>query len=113
MKVIQLSTNQHRLNEIISGKTNIFTREILPETNSLFCDLDEDGYVIDVDGILQPRHYDALKLNAGQSSHWFAIEKAEIELFSNRSGNLITYEENGKEYIKAQIVYYLLGEMQS
>lgn len=61
MKVIQLDTNQHRLNEIISGKTNIFTREIRPETNSLFCDLDEDGYVIDVDGILQPRHYDALK----------------------------------------------------
>lgn len=113
MEVIKLGTNQHRLNELISEKTNIFTHEIRPETNSLFCDLDEEGYVIDIDGVLQPRHYDALRLSSGQRAHYFAIGKAEIELFSNRSGKLITYRVNGEEYIKAQIVYYLIGELQS
>ena len=113
MTVIKLGTYQHRLNEILNGKTKIFTHEIRPETNSLFCDLDEEGYVIDIDGVLQPRHYDAQKLSTGQRSHYFAIGKAEIELFSDRSGKLITYEVNGEEYIKAHIVYYLLGELQS
>lgn len=113
MEVIKLKATQREMKAIKCGKTNKFAHEIRPETNALFCELDDEGYVIDANGVLLPRHYDALKLSTEQSSHWFAIEKAEIELLSNRYGKLITYEVNGEEYIKAQVVYYLLGELQS
>ena len=113
MEVISLETNQRVVNAIRSGKVNYFIREIRPETNALFCELDEEGYVKDVDGVLQPRQYKALKLSNGQDSYIFSIEKAVIELFEDRNGKLITYEVDGKEYIKAQIVYYLNGELQS
>ena len=112
MEVIRLETNQRVVNAIRSGKINYFIREIRPETNALFCELDEEGYVKDVDGVLQPRQYKALKLSNGQDSYIFSIEKAAIELFEDRNGKLITYEVDGKEYIKAQIVYYLNGELQ-
>lgn len=113
MKVIRLETNQRELNAIRSGRANCFMREIRPETNALFCDLDDEGYVKDIDGVLQPRQYNALKLSSGQETCIFSIEKAVIELFEDRYGELITYEVGGEEYIKAQIVYYLNGEMQS
>lgn len=113
MKVIQLETNQRVLNAIRCGKTNCFVREIRPETNAVFCDLDDEGYVKDIDGVLQPRQYNALKLSTEQDTCIFSIEKAVIELFEDRYGKLITYEVGGEEYIKAQIVYYLNGEMQS
>ena len=113
MEVIRLKTNQGVLNAIRSGKADCFMREIRPETNALFCELDEEGYVKDIDGVLQPRQYNALKLSTEQDSCIFSIEKAVIELFEDRYGKLITYEVGGEEYIKAQIVYYLNGEMQS
>lgn len=113
MKVIRLETNQRELNAIRCGKAKCFVREIRPETNAVFCDLDDEGYVKDIDGVLQPRQYNALKLSTEQDTCIFSIEKAVIELFEDRYGKLITYEVGGEEYIKAQIVYYLNGEMQS
>ena len=107
MELIKLNTSQRELNAIKSGKSNKFVHEIRPETNELFCELDEDGYVKNIAGVLQPRHYDAISLSTGHESCVFTIEKSEILLFEDKYGNLITYEENGEEYIKAQIVYYL------
>ena len=113
METIQLVTSLKVLNEIRRGKNNVFTHEIRPETNSLFCELDEEGYVKEIKGILQPRKYNALKLSAEEDTCWFSIEKAEIELFEDRFGNLITYKVNGEEFLKAQIIYYLDGEIQA
>lgn len=107
MEVIKLSTTQRVLNAIKSGMTNVFAHEIRPDTNALFCELDDEGYVKDVDGVLQPRHYDAIRLSTEYENCVFAIEKSEIVLFEDKYGDLITYEVNGEEYIKAQIVYYL------
>jgi hypothetical protein len=107
MEVVKLNTTQRELNAIKNGKLNSFAHEIRPETNALFCELDEDGYVRDIDGVLQPRHYDAIKLSTEHENRVFTIEKSEIVLFEDKYGDLITYEVNGEEYIKAQIVYYL------
>lgn len=106
MEVIQLNTTQRELNAIKNGKMNSFAHEIRPETNELFCELDDERYVKDIDGVLQPRHYDAIKLSTENESYVFTIEKSEIVLFEDKYGDLITYEVNGEEYIKAQIVYY-------
>ena len=45
MEVIKLNTTQRELNAIKCGKTNKFAHEIRPETNALFCELDNEGYV--------------------------------------------------------------------
>ena len=42
MEVIRLKTSQGVLNAIRSGKADCFMREIRPETNALFCELDEE-----------------------------------------------------------------------
>ena len=105
--VISLKTNQVIFNDIKSKKVNIYTQEIRPETNSLFCELDDEGYVKEIDGILQPRRYNKLNLSTDKESCIFNIKESRIELFEDENGELITYEENGVEYIKAQIVYYL------
>ena len=107
MEVIKLKATQRELNAIKCGKTNKFAHEIRPETNALFCELDNEGYVKDIDGVLQPRHYDAIRLSTEHENCVFTIEKSEIVLFEDKYGDLITYEVNGEEYIKAQIVYYL------
>ena len=107
MEVIKLNTTQRELNAIKNGKMNNFSHEIRPETNALFCELDNEGYVKDINGVLQPRHYDAIRLSTEFENCVFTIEKSEIVLFEDKYGNLITYEVNGEEYIKAQIVYYL------
>lgn len=106
-EVISLKTNQMIFNDIKSKKVNIYTQEIRPETNSLFCELDDEGYVKEIDGILQPRQYNKLSLSTDKESCIFNIKESRIELFEDENGELITYEENGVEYIKAQIVYYL------
>lgn len=105
--VISLKTNQVIFNDIKSKKVNIYTQEIRPETNSLFCELDDEGSVKEIDGILQPRRYNKLSLSTDKESCIFNIKESRIELFEDENGELITYEENGVEYIKAQIVYYL------
>lgn len=107
MEVIKLNTTQRELNAIKNGKMNNFAHEIRPETNALFCELDNEGYVKDNNGVLQPRHYDAIRLSTEFENCVFTIEKSEIVLFEDKYGDLITYEVNGEEYIKAQIVYYL------
>ena len=45
MEVIKLNTTQRELNAIKNGKMNNFAHEIRPETNALFCELDNEGYV--------------------------------------------------------------------
>ena len=107
MEVIQLNTTQRELNAIKNGKMNCFAHEIRPETIELVCEVDHEGDVKDIDGVLQPRHYDAIRLSTEYENRVFTIEKSEIVLFEDKYGDLITYEVNGEEYIKAQIVYYL------
>lgn len=110
-EIVSLTTTQRVLESIKSRKSEIFIQEIRPETESLFCKLDADGYVEEIDGVLQPRHYDALKLFSKHETCIFEIRNAEIELLVDKDNKLITYEVNGEEYIKAQIVYYLGDEI--
>lgn len=107
MEIIPLITNQRTLNAIKNGRTKKYTQDIRPETNSLFCELDNEGYVKEIDGVLQPRHYDVLRLSTEKDTCLFAIEKAEIELVKDKYGNYVTYEVDGEEYITAHIIYIL------
>ena len=107
MKILDLTTKQATLDAIKAGELKEYSREIRPNTQKKYCEMDEDGYVKDVDGGLQPRKYDAVRFKCGHESYACKIDNAYIELFENEKHELITYVENGEEYIAAQIVYKL------
>lgn len=112
MKVLTLSIKQKFFDEIIKGAKTQEFREIRPNSQSKYCDLDEDGFCKEVDGILQPRKYDAIKFLTGEykGKRPFAIvevKEANIELFVDEDGNFIEYEYQGEMYTAAQVVYNL------
>ena len=109
MEVLKLKTKQQTLDAIKAGEIQEYAREIRPNTQEKYCEMDEDGYVKDIDGVLQPRKYDAVQFACGHETYACNIDEAYIELFEDDNGELITYEENGEEYIAAQVVY-VLGE---
>ena len=107
MEIIKLTTKQNTLDALKAGQIKEYAREIRPNTQSKYCLLDEDGYVVDIDGVLQPRYYDVVQFQCGHEACAFKIEKAQIELFEDENEELITYTEGGEEYIAAQVVYFL------
>ena len=107
MEVIKLTTKQNTIDALRAGQMKEYAREIRPNTMKKYCALDDDGYVIDIDGVLQPRRYDVVQFQCGHEACAFKIDHAQIELFEDENQELITYEENGEEYIAAQIVYFL------
>lgn len=107
MEILSLRVRQDTLDAIRCGRQREYSREIRPNTQSKYCDMDENGYVKDIDGVLQPRHYDVVRFECGHESCACKIEESYIELFEDETGNLITYTEKGDEYIAAQIVYIL------
>ena len=107
MEIVKLKTKADTLAAIKAGGIKEYAREIRPNTMKKYCKTDEEGYCVDVDGVLQPRKYDVVQFLCGHESAAYRIDKAQIELFEDENGELITYEENGEEYIAAQIVYFL------
>ena len=107
MEILKLTTKPQTLEAIRNGHLTEYAREIRPNTQAKYCELDEDGYVKDIDGVLQPRHYDIVQFSAGHETYTCKIEDIWIELFEDENGELIVYEENGEEYIAAQVVYAL------
>ena len=107
MEIIRLTTKQNTLDALKEGMIREYAREIRPNTQKKYCELDEEGYVKDIDGVLQPRRYDVVQFTCGHESCAFRIEDTQIELFEDDNGELVTYTENNEEYIAAQVVYYL------
>ena len=109
MEILRLQTKQQTLDAIMAGEVREYAREIRPKTQAKYCELDEDGYVKDIDGVLQPRKYDAVQFKCGHETFSCKIEDAYIELFEDENHELVVYQEAGEEYIAAQVVY-TLGE---
>lgn len=107
MEILKLTTKQNTLDAIKSGEVREYAREIRPNTQKKYCEMDDEGYVKDIDGVLQPRHYDMVQFKAGHETCTCKIEDAWIELLEDESGELVTYIENDEEYIAAQVVYEL------
>ena len=107
MEILKMTTKQDTLDALKEGVIKEYAREIRPNTMAKYCELDEEGYCVDIEGVLQPRHYDVVQFNCWHESCAFKIDSAQIELFEDENENLITYIENNEEYIAAQVVYYL------
>lgn len=115
MKTLTLSIKQKYFNEILAGTKKIETREIRPNNQTRYCQIDEEGYVFEDENGIVPKEYDTLTLLTGaykgtRPKMVVKIEKAEIYLIEDDKGNLVTYEHQGEEYTMAQIDYHL-GEI--
>lgn len=107
MEILKLTVKPDTLQAIKAGTIKEYAREIRPNTQKKYCELDEEGYVKDIDGVLQPRKYDVVQMVNGHDSYACKITKAWIELFEDDNHELVTYTENGEEYYAAQVVYEL------
>ena len=109
MKVLTLQIKRPYLEDILSGAKTKEYREIRPKN--------ADKYVIqnpeaeDEDQWIQPVKYDAIRFFNGYASNrpevLIEITNSEIELSIDENDEYITYEEDGQEYIEAQMVYTL------
>lgn len=111
MKILTLIIKQKYFDEIISGKKVQEFREIRPNSQAKYCQLDNEGFCVEKDGVLQPREYDAIRFYVGynkdRDSALVEVKGASIELFEDENGNLIEYQHNGESYLAAQVVYDL------
>lgn len=111
MEIVKLSVRKPTIDAIRRGEVREYAREIRPNTQDKYCDIDEEGYVRDIDGILQPRKYDAVQFSCGHETFKCKVESARIELFEDENHNLVTYNEDGEDYYAAQVVYTLGKEV--
>lgn len=107
MEIIKLTVKPQTLEALKAGVLKEYAREIRPNTQAKYCEIDEEGYVKYIDGVLQLRRYDAVRFSCSHESCAFRIDAAQIELFEDDNGELVTYTEGGEEYIAAQIVCFL------
>lgn len=111
MEILKLTVRSQTFGDILGGQKE-YTREIRSETQEVYCEMDDEGYVVDIDGVLQPRKYDAIQFVCFRESYTCKVKSAHIELFKDDDDQLITYIENGEEYMAAQIVYELGGPLE-
>lgn len=111
MEILTLIIKQKFFDEILSGKKKQEFREIRPNTQKKYCQMDAEGYCVEKDGELQPKHYDAIQFfvgyNKDRDSALVEVKDAKIELFEDENHNLIEYKYQGETYLAAQVVYDL------
>lgn len=111
MEILTLIIKQKFFDEIIAGKKKQEFREIRPNTQKKYCQIDNEGYCIEKNGELQPRHYDAIRFFVGynkeRASALVEVKDTKIELFEDEYHNLIEYTYQGEIYLAAQVVYDL------
>lgn len=111
MEILTLIIKQKFFEEILAGKKRQEYREIRPNSQKKYCQLDADGYCIEVNGELQARNYDAIRFFVGykkdRASALVEVTDAKIELIEDENHNLIEYTHQGEIYLAAQVVYNL------
>ncbi|OJV18887.1 MAG: hypothetical protein BGO30_03435 [Bacteroidetes bacterium 41-46] len=121
MKVLTLSIKQQWFDEIRAGKKTIETREIKPTTASKYIEYSYNGERIkesqitdDMEGVEAiPIKYDAIKFLTGayegtRPSMIVEVTGEEVYILTDEeTGEDLVYENNGVEYVAAEIVYSL------
>ena len=111
MKILTLIIKQKYFDEILAGTKTQEFREIRPSSQSKYCELDEEGFCKEVDGVFIPRKYDAIRFyvgyNKNRASALVEVKDANIELFVDENDEFILQVQDCIEYYKSQIVYDL------
>ena len=103
MKILTLIIKQKYFDEIVAGTKKNEYREIRPNNTK--------KYVIEDGEIVEPVKYDAIRFYVGYSKDrataLIEVKNALIEILEDEQGKDVVYEENGQEYIMAQMNYEL------
>lgn len=114
MKILTLIIKKEFYDQIISGEKKNEYREITPNTEKRYCELDEEGFCKEIDGRFVPRHYDAIRFyvgyNKGRATALVKVIGTDIVLIEDENHEIITYDYNGQTFLAAQVVYDL-GEI--
>jgi hypothetical protein len=109
MNILTLSIKQKFFDQIKSGEKKHEHREIRPNNSAKYCEFKTGGELVGA------RKYDRIKFVTGQykgtrPSMEVEVKSAEVVFLTDENDELITYSENGIEYIAAE-VDYTLGEI--
>lgn len=112
MKILNLIIKQKYFDAIMSGRKVQEFREIRPQTEKKYIELDKEGYAIeDENGNCVPLKYDAIRFYVGynkdRDSALVEVLGAHTEVFVDENNEPIKYEYKGEEYWAEQIVYDL------
>lgn len=113
MKTLKLIIKQKYFDAIMDGSKTEEFREIRPNTMRKYCEVDEEGYCVfdEEKGVFVPKTYDNILFLVGykndRKSALVEVKSARVELFVDDNDEFIVYEEDGKEYMAAQVVYTL------
>ncbi len=115
MKNLTLSIKQVFFDQILSGEKKSEFRDIWPNNIKRYCQFDSNGNIINDDGTIHPVKYDTITFYTGayrgkRPKMVVKVKDANVFLFEDEKGELITYEFEGVEYFVAQIEYHL-GEI--
>jgi len=115
MKNLTLSIKEVYFRQILYGEKKSEYREIRPNNVARYCQLDQEGIVIDIDGVIQTVKYDTITFYTGaykgkRPKMVIKVLDSEAYLIEDENGELITYEVDGIEYYVAEIEYHL-GEI--
>ena len=103
MNILTLQIKREFLDQILSGEKKQEFREIRPKNAKKYVEQSEED--------LKPVKYDAIQFYNGYAKNrpevLIQVKKSDVELFEDEDGELITYEEDGQQYIEAQVVYTL------
>lgn len=112
MRNLTLSIKQVYFDQILSGEKKSEFRDIWPNNATRYCQIDPEGYLVDIDGVIQPVKYDTITFYTGaykgkRPKMVVEVRDAEVYLLEDENGELITYDDNGEEFYAIQIEYHL------
>lgn len=108
MKKLTLQIKRNFLDEILSGEKKEEYREIRPKNGKKYLEFftnDEGEEDFKVREYTHIQFFNGYKTNRPEVL--IEIKKSELLIITDEEGNDIIYEENGEEYIMAQMVYTL------
>lgn len=120
MKVLTLQIDKKCFLDILNGKQDVEHRYVYPSNVTRYVYFKHDGKIYkkqseipddDKEIEVLPIHYDALYLINGRRKDaprlTVEVKSEEYVIFTDKEGNDLIFEENGKTYLVCQVWYHL------
>ena len=110
MKTIKLALRPKAFEKVLTGEKTQEVREIRPNNESKYIQLDGVYAVTNEAGNSLPVEYDAIEFVCGDKSVLVSVKEAYTEIMVDEHGVPLSYEYEGEPYYMERIVYEL-GEI--
>ncbi len=114
---LTLSIKQEFFDKILAGTKTIETREIRPNNTSKYCEVDEEGFVVEDDNGVVPLKYDTITFLTGayvgkRPKAVVKVKSAKVLLLEDEETHelIILKDDKGEDYFAA-VIEFKLGEI--